>query len=247
MALTEYRLQELARVSGVSARNIRAYRERGLLDPPRREGRSAYYDAYHLAQLRTINALLARGFTSAHIAEFFDTMRSGRSLAEFLGLQRSILRPRPTPARVEGPLVAIDPRSAEGRRLIESGLAQRSGAGLVFANEVLGRVFARAPDPRGYAQMVLELLDATSGSVESLATDAITALKRAVVERYGTTVPGPGNIDEMARLIADCAEFSREVIVGHVETALQQRLIAEISEFNETLMTSGEWQQREER
>src|SRR5690349_10951820 len=38
--LAEYRLDDLARISGVTARNIRAYRERGLLDPPRRVGRS---------------------------------------------------------------------------------------------------------------------------------------------------------------------------------------------------------------
>ena len=93
----EYRLDDLARMSGVSARNIRAYRERGLLDPPRREGRSAFYDGYHLAQLQTINELLGRGFTSAHVAEFFETMRAGGSVADLLGLQRAILRPRAEP------------------------------------------------------------------------------------------------------------------------------------------------------
>ncbi|TFW32217.1 MerR family transcriptional regulator, partial [Pseudomonas fluorescens] len=52
VGLAEYRLDELAQLSGVNARNIRAYRERGLLDPPRRVGRSAYYDDAHVAQLR---------------------------------------------------------------------------------------------------------------------------------------------------------------------------------------------------
>ena len=60
--MAEYRLQELASLSGVSARNIRAYRGRGLLDPPRREGRSAFYNDHHLSQLRTINELLRKGF-----------------------------------------------------------------------------------------------------------------------------------------------------------------------------------------
>ncbi|MGN7781436.1 MerR family transcriptional regulator [Mycolicibacterium sp. 22603] len=94
MALTEYRLPDLARASGVSARNIRAYRERGLLDPPRRVGRAAFYDARHLAQLQTVNRLLARGFTSAHIAEFFATVRAGRDVGDALGLDVAILRPR---------------------------------------------------------------------------------------------------------------------------------------------------------
>src|SRR6478752_9144348 len=112
VALNEYHLDDLARISGVTARNIRAYRERGLLDPPRRQGRSAIYDDYHLAQLQTIDELLGRGFTSAHVAEFFETMRAGGSVAELLGLQRAILRPRAEPGdetTPDGLRVKIDP------------------------------------------------------------------------------------------------------------------------------------------
>lgn len=164
MALNEYRLDDLARISGVSARNIRAYRERGLLDPPRRQGRSAYYDDYHLAQLQTINELLGRGFTSAHVAEFFETMRAGRNLAELLGLQRAILRPHPeagdaAASSPAGDRVQIDPGSAEGVRLLELGLVHRSGSTLVFTNAAIGRVVARSPDPLVYARIVLALLD----------------------------------------------------------------------------------------
>lgn len=85
--MTEYRIAELAQVSAVSCRNIRAYRERGLLDPPRREGRVAIYDDHHLAQLRAINQLLGRGFNSAHITDFFEAIRTGTDLADLLGLQ----------------------------------------------------------------------------------------------------------------------------------------------------------------
>ncbi|TQK28207.1 MerR-like DNA binding protein [Arthrobacter sp. SLBN-53] len=94
LTTAEYRLHDLARASGVSARNIRAYRERGLLDPPRRVGRAAFYDAVHLMQLQTIDRLLARGFTSAHIAEFFETVRAGRDVGDVLGLDVAILGPR---------------------------------------------------------------------------------------------------------------------------------------------------------
>ena len=89
--MAEYRLNDLARISGVSPRNIRAYRERGLLDPPRREGRSAFYDDSHLSQLKTINQLLRKGFNSAHINEFFARMREGHDLAAILGVQQAIL------------------------------------------------------------------------------------------------------------------------------------------------------------
>ncbi|CAN5577420.1 hypothetical protein BH09ACT7_BH09ACT7_15980 [soil metagenome] len=96
--MAEYRIDELAEASGVNSRNIRAYRERGLLEPPRRVGRTAIYNDDHLAQLQVINRLLARGFNSAHIAGFFQAMRGGHDLADVLGLREVVRRnPRDSP------------------------------------------------------------------------------------------------------------------------------------------------------
>lgn len=89
--VTEYRIGDLAQASGVTARNIRAYRERGLLDAPRRQGRVAWYDEHHLTQLTIINQLLAKGFNSAHIANFFDGIRGGHNLADVLGLHHGMI------------------------------------------------------------------------------------------------------------------------------------------------------------
>lgn len=86
--MTEYRLDDLAEVSGISVRNIRNYRERGLIDPPRRAGRVALYDDLHVSQLKTVKLLLRKGFNFAHIAEFFEGMRNGADLAEMLGIQQ---------------------------------------------------------------------------------------------------------------------------------------------------------------
>ena len=40
----ELRIDDLARAAGATVRNVRAYQDRGLLDPPRREGRVALYN-----------------------------------------------------------------------------------------------------------------------------------------------------------------------------------------------------------
>src|SRR6478609_6565729 len=147
-ALAEYRLDDLALISGVSARNIRAYRERGLLDPPRRVGRSAFYDDYHLSQLRTINQLLRRGFNSAHIAEFFASMRQGTDLADILGIQRAVLGPRADedraiPVRPSGaPTVGIDPECDEARKLIDYGLAELVDGEVVLKDGSMGAIVA---------------------------------------------------------------------------------------------------------
>ena len=65
---------------------LRFYRERGLIPPPRREGRIAWYDEHHLARLRTIAALLERGHTLNGIADLATAFESGRDVGEVLGL-----------------------------------------------------------------------------------------------------------------------------------------------------------------
>lgn len=82
----EYRMEELAKEAGIPVRTLRFYRERGLISPPRREGRIAWYDDHHLARLRTITGLLERGHTLTGIADLARTFESGRDVAEVLGL-----------------------------------------------------------------------------------------------------------------------------------------------------------------
>lgn len=82
----EYRMEELARVAGITVRTLRFYRERKLIPPPRREGRIAWYDDHHLARLRTIAALLERGHTLTGIAELAEALDHGRDVADLLGV-----------------------------------------------------------------------------------------------------------------------------------------------------------------
>jgi DNA-binding transcriptional MerR regulator len=90
----EFRTSELAKRAGITTRTLRFYRERKLLPPPRREGRIAWYDEHHLARLRTISGLLARGHTLGGIAELLGAFESGRDshgTAELLGVESSLI------------------------------------------------------------------------------------------------------------------------------------------------------------
>lgn len=57
-----YRVEELAAAGGVNVDTVRFYQRRGLLAPPVREGRVAYYGREHLARLREIQKLARSGF-----------------------------------------------------------------------------------------------------------------------------------------------------------------------------------------
>lgn len=91
--MTDYRIDELARVAGTTTRNVRAYQDRGLLPPPRRQGRVGIYTDAHLARLRLIGSLLERGYASAQISELLTAWETGKDLKDVLGLEQAVGSP----------------------------------------------------------------------------------------------------------------------------------------------------------
>src|SRR5262252_1306261 len=68
----EYRIEQLAQAGGVAVDTVRFYQGKGLLDPPRRDGRVTWYSEQHLDRLRRIRELQQRGFTLAVIRRFLE-------------------------------------------------------------------------------------------------------------------------------------------------------------------------------
>ena len=114
-------IDELSRVSGVTSRNIRAYQTRGLLPPPRVEGRVGYYDDGHLARLRYVNNLQERGFSLAAIQALLDAWDEGRDLTDVLGFEEALTAPwsDETPERVPlDRLLEMFPEAADDDTLL---------------------------------------------------------------------------------------------------------------------------------
>jgi DNA-binding transcriptional MerR regulator len=65
----ELRAEELAERSGITVQLLRSYQSKGLLPPPRHEGRVAWYGPVHEHRLDLIRDLKARGYSLRMIAE----------------------------------------------------------------------------------------------------------------------------------------------------------------------------------
>ncbi|MCX5046181.1 MerR family transcriptional regulator [Aldersonia sp. NBC_00410] len=89
-ATAEYRIDDLARQAGMTTRNVRAYRERGLLPPPRRVGRVTLYNDTHLSRLKLIASMLDRGYSIAHIDELLTAWAAGKQLGDILGIESTL-------------------------------------------------------------------------------------------------------------------------------------------------------------
>lgn len=90
-ATADLTIDELARETGMTVRNIRAHQSRGLLPPPEVRARTGYYGAEHVARLRLIQELQGNGYNLAAIKHLLD--RSGGSAEDVLGFAHSLLAP----------------------------------------------------------------------------------------------------------------------------------------------------------
>lgn len=84
-------IDELARRTRMTARNIRAHQSRGLLPPPEVRGRTGYYGREHLDRLELIKELQADGFNLGAIRKLIEGAKG--STRDVLRFTRALRAP----------------------------------------------------------------------------------------------------------------------------------------------------------
>ncbi|TCO58472.1 MerR family transcriptional regulator [Actinocrispum wychmicini] len=190
--MAEYRIDDLAQVSGVSVRNIRVYQDRGLLPAPLRSGRAAIYTDAHLSRLRLVTNMLGRGYAFAQIAEMLAAWESGRSLADVLGLEEAMGAswsadlPTQVSIRELRQMFGAQLTPATTRKALDLGLLRRQGLGFVVPSPQLlaaGRELVRLGVP------LAEVLDLAAELQREV--DHVAALLVGLVRRYVLDPKGP--------------------------------------------------------
>jgi DNA-binding transcriptional MerR regulator len=219
----EYRVSELARAAGTSVRNVRVYQDRGLLPPPRRQGRIGLYDESHLTRLRLIGRLLARGWTFATIGELFEAWGRGRDLAESLGLRDLPPGPVEEPAR----LTRAELAARLGGRFPPAAIERAVELGLMVPLGPAGAAYAvPAPDlPSAAAR----LSAAGIGADEML--DLVAAIEpdlTRIARRVARTLAGPAGLDEETEGTPERVERLRPPLEWLVEALLRSAVRQEL-------------------
>jgi DNA-binding transcriptional MerR regulator len=84
-------IDELARRTGMTVRNLRAHQSRGLLPPPEVRGRTGFYGDEHVARVELIRELQAEGFNLEAIRRLLQS--AGGKSDEVLRFTRAIHEP----------------------------------------------------------------------------------------------------------------------------------------------------------
>lgn len=235
-APAEYTVDELARVSESTVRNVRAYQDRGLLEPPTLRGRTGIYSDSHLVRLRLINHLLSRGYTLANIQELVRVLDQGESLHGILGLQKAIASPwsdevpryytLPELLKMFG--IVLNPKTLA--KVIELGLLEPDG------------LRYRAPRPRMLtagaelhkAGMPLEdtllLVEQLRHNVERVADAMLKQIVR-MLDHYGEgKLPPKAEVPKLAALIWRLRPLAMMAVESEVSRALEKSANAFLGE-----------------
>lgn len=233
--MTEYRIDELARVAGTTSRNVRAYQERGLLPPPRKQGRVGIYTEIHLARLRLITSLHDRGYTSTQISELIASWEQGRDLRDVLGLEQVLNSPwtdeiptyLPTEQVRAFLAVSADPEETDAmfNRVAALGVIKPEGDQcLVPSPSLISTVLELVG--RGFKLVdVIALHERIVPAINDIARQMVEAGAARVVEEHGEAwLPVDGEVGEVTALLDRLRQLAMSSIQGLLAHALEHHV-----------------------
>lgn len=238
-----YRADELAASVGISVQLLRSYQSKGLVPPPRHEGRVAWYGPHHRERLLHIRHLKERGFSLRMIAETLD---EGPEAPVALVEEREVLRLAEVAERSGVPVEVLRALEASGLlrpHHLEAGDLY-SDADVRFVRNVLTLlgVGLSLDDLMRIARQQLETSDALGRDVMNAWSQLVGArLRRGRPNAGGGPGRGAGTgrdgrdrdreIDHAARVAASIralAAIVGQLVAYRVERAVLDAALAEL-------------------
>ncbi|MGX1778630.1 MerR family transcriptional regulator [Nocardia brasiliensis] len=230
-----YRIDELARETGIASRNIRAYQERGLLHAPRRSGRVAHYDDTHVTRLRMITSMLERGYTLAHIDEMLAAWHEGKDLAGILGLE--LVRPWAADKPAVMSLAGVTELAGDSNglaRLVADGLVELRETDALVHRPLLVQAIA---ETRNYGmsidtvlavhEQVAPLLD----KVAAILVDAGSAHVAATKVAAGSDLFNEDAMTDFVAMLVRIRALASDSVRATLESAIERRIEASLGDY----------------
>jgi DNA-binding transcriptional MerR regulator len=226
-----YRIDDLARAAGTTVRNVRAYQDKGLLPAPRKEGRVVFYDEAHLARLRTIAALLDRGYSLNNISELMETWEAGGDLRELLGFEEAVTSPFIDEAEST---IAIDELARMFGTIDPLAIAKAVKLGLLIPDGLSFRVpsmrvlragaeLHRAGIP---LPALLEEIGRLRRDVDKIAESFVALVQEHIFDKYGDALPPPGEAKKLTEMIHRVRPLAELVVDTELAHALERHIRA---------------------
>ncbi|MEJ7633827.1 MerR family transcriptional regulator [Aeromicrobium sp.] len=230
--MTEYRIDDLARLVGTTVRNIRAYQDRGLLAPPRLLGRVGLYSEAHVARLRAITSLLQRGYASAQIHELLRAWEQGKDVGAIIDLEGAVTDPWSDERPVEMPTSELREVLASDTedffdRFVEMGWVEPADDISRVRSPRLLEAFKEAASLGFDKRALVELYEAVDPAMDDVAQHLVgTAVEHLLADHGDTWMPDDSESTELAAMLMRLRQLTvstvRVTLAKAMERATQQ-------------------------
>jgi DNA-binding transcriptional MerR regulator len=238
----EFTIDELARESGMTVRNIRSHATRGLLPPPEVRARTGYYGPEHLARLKLIQELQANGYNLAAIKHLLSRTQEG-SAEDVLGFARALLAPfeNERPEVIEEAELTQRYGALDGKartRALKLGLIVPLGEGRY---EVPSPTLLRAGDALVDLGVPLEQALSILASI-SKNTDAVAEqFVRLFIERFWKPFAESGQPEERLPEVREALDRLRPLATEVLVALFHQRMTRKVERaFGRELERAGD-------
>jgi len=215
-------IDELSSATGLTVRTTRYYSTLGLIPPPIRRGRVAYYDRVHRARLDLVRALQDHGFTLQAIGHYLEKVPADAGVEE-LAVQRAMMTSWTTTPPERMSRSELDQRA--GRHLSDAEVVRLEGLTSVIRD---GEEFLATPS----FQVGVELLDlnippdsldlATETirrNVEALVEELSRILRTKVLEPFRREPHSPEDAQRMQQTVDRLRQLTLEAVVATFQQA----------------------------
>lgn len=218
-------VDELATAAGLTVRNTRYYAGLGLLPPPVRRGRLAYYHRMHLAHLELVRALQDHGFTLQAIERVVSRLPEDAT-TEDLALQRAMLTSWTTTAPEELDRAGLEARA--GRALADEEVDKLVAmGGLDVVPGPVPTYVAAANLGVGLELLSLDVsaesLGAASEAIRrhmtALAEELTDIMRSQVLEPYRRSAQSPEDAARMEQTVSRLRQLTLEAVVTGFQRA----------------------------
>ena len=226
-------IDELALSTGLTVRTTRYYASLGLLPPPVRRGRMAYYGPAHLGRLGLIRALQDHGFTLAAIERHLASVPMDAGTEE-LAVHRALLtawRPsewevlqRPELERRVGR--ALDDDDLDW--LVRAGAVRRTGGTELQVLPLVGR----AVEVRDLGLPIEAILDANTAvrrHMSQLADELAEVLHERVVRTYLRDDLSMADAERLERTLDSLRALTLDAIVTSFQRSANDVVVRSLS------------------
>lgn len=239
----DWTIDRLAAHAGMTVRNVRAHAARGLLPPPRMQGRTGFYGSDHLARLDLITHLQAEGFSLAAIERLVEATPSQsaeRALSQYLEMLMPWRAEPPVELSREEFTAWLGDEPASFTALVAAGMIEEfDGERIRVHSPEMVRAGVEAASLGLPIEALLRTREAVLAHLDEVATGFVDLFRRTVWQEFVDNGLPTDRIAELRHAVAALQPIAARTVMSAFRETMPRAVGELVREASQVLEDGG--------